>query len=685
MLLNRNYAEMQKMGLKVTADELYSVNHGSLKDAIVSFGGYCTGEMISKEGLLITNHHCGYGWIQYHSSVEKDYLTNGFWALSKAEELPTPGLFVKFLVRMEDVTKDVLKDIKPTMTEKERDDKISNVMGEIAKKAINGTHYNADVKSFFDGNEYYLFVYETFTDVRLVGAPPSSIGTYGGDTDNWMWPRHTGDFSMFRVYMAKDGKPANYSKDNIPYQPKHFLPVSIKGVQDKDFSMIMGYPGATNRYLPSYGVNMAIEQTNPTIVKIRQKKLDLLKFDMDSDPKVKIQYASKYAKTSNYWKYYIGQTKGLKRLKIAEEKKATETEFTTWASKTPANQAKFGKTIADMEAAYAEIAKYNLFKTYYSEVFVRGTDILLLAYRYNALYSSLKAKDDITNKISSYKAKADEHFKDFNLSTDKKVFAALIEMFAQDVVADQKPEVFTSIIKKFNGDFIKYSDFVYENSIFSNPEKMDAFLKNPEAKTLENDPAFQLFAAVYSNYNTINTKIESANEKLSKANREYIAGLREMRPEKNYYPNANSTMRLTYGSVGDYFPKDAVHYNYFTTLKGVIEKEDPENPEFMLPKKIKELYINKEFGQYGYQDDLVVCFTTNNDITGGNSGSPVINANGELIGLAFDGNWEAMSGDIAFEPELQRCINVDIRYVLFIIDKYAGATNLINEMTIVKN
>jgi len=688
MLVDRlNYVDMQEMGLNLTAEEIYSINNSSLKDAIVIFGGGCTGEIISSEGLLLTNHHCGYGVIQSHSTVEHDYLSDGFWAMSKEEELTNPGLSVRFLVRIEDVSEKVLAGLNDKMTEDERSEAINKIGDEIEAEATKDTHFNASVRSFFNGNEFYLFVYEVFRDVRLVGAPPSSIGKYGADTDNWMWPRHTGDFSMFRVYTAPDGSPAAYSEENVPMKPKHYLPVSAKGVKQGDFAMIMGYPGGTDRYLTSYGVKLAVDESNMTIVKIREEKLAIMREGMDADDAVRIQYASKYARTANYWKYFIGQTKGLKRLKVYDKKVELESRFNSWVNANPARKAKYGAALPDIEKGYDIQREYNLSRWYYREGVYRGAEILGMAGQFGSLRKQLSEKadqEDIDKTVARLTNRVDGYFKDYNAVIDQNMLAAMMKMYYENVPVEQQPEMLIKLGEKNEGDFTDWAAMVFEKSIFSSEGKILAFLENPKAKAIAKDPAYIAIKAFSDNYKDINTKMSEANDYFSKGRRLFIAGLREMDGDKTFYPDANFTMRLTYGSVQDYYPADAVRYEYYTTLEGVMEKEDPDNWEFVVPEKLKELYEAKEFGIYGVGDMMPVCFLTNHDITGGNSGSPVINGDGHLIGLAFDGNWEAMSGDIAFEPALQRTINVDIRYVLFIIDKYAGAQNIIDELTIVK-
>ena len=692
LLQSLNEEDMQAHGLQLTAADLYSINQSSLKDAIVSLGGFCTAEMISNEGLMLTNHHCGFDAIQTHSSVNNDYLKDGFWAMSRDEELENQGLTATFLISIESVTNRVLAGFDTlNLSEAERKGKISSLIKEIVTETTEGTHYNAKVKSFFGGNEYYLLVYETFKDVRLVGAPPSSIGKFGGDTDNWMWPRHTGDFSLFRVYMASDGTPAEYSKENIPYKPKHFLPISLDGVDNGDYTMIYGFPGRTDRYLTSYGVKEAVEQSGPTIVDIRSEILAIMKEAMDKSSKTKIQYAAKYAQTSNYWKYYIGQTKGLKRMRVYEKKRAIEDNFRVWVSSgDDKRQAKYGDALNLIEDAYFANRKMNVARTYLNEAIFRGAEILYFSFKMNNMVSRLpkEASKKRRAQIKDLKNTAKDFYKDYNAEVDKELLSAMLEMYYHNIPKSQHPDIFQKIEKQHFGlkklDFDFYAKKVFKKSIFSSRAKFYDFLKNPSAKKIGKDPAHKTLMSIYNFYLANHSpKRKKIRADLEKGNRLFIAGLREMNPDKKYYPNANSTMRLTYGNVGDYQPGNAMQYDYYTTIDGIMEKEDATNEEFIVPAKLKQLYEIGDYGQYGDEEgNLRVNFISNNDITGGNSGSPVINAWGELVGTAFDGNWEAMSGDIAFENEVQRTISVDIRYAMFIIDKFAGASHLIDEMTI---
>jgi len=692
-----NEVDMQAAGLQLTAEELYSINNSSLKDAIVSFSGFCTGEVISAEGLLLTNHHCGYGAIQDHSTVENDYLTDGFWAMDRSKELENPDLFVDFLIRMEDVTERILAVVNDQMTETERTQAIDAEMKAIKTEATEGNSYICKVKSFYEGNEFYMFMYERFSDIRLVGAPPSSVGKYGGDTDNWMWPRHTGDFSMFRIYAAPDGTPAAYAEENVPLTKElreknnafyHHLPVSLEGVENNDFTMVWGYPGSTDRFLTSWGVEQMLDIKAPTIVDIRDLKLNIMKKHMDADPAVRIQYASKYAQTANYWKYFIGQSKGLKRLGVYEKKQAIEADFTAFANSTDSNKVKYGEALSLIEQAYAASDATEKGANFLSEVGIRGTDVILFTYRANRTIEQLLSEEDADKKaelIARLQASAAEHFKNYNAALDEEQFAKLFAKYQADVDASQHPSFFAHVNKKYKGDFAKFAAKMYAKSFFTDEARFNAFILAPNAKKLSKDLAAMSAGSIVQSYFSMGAVTAESDAMLGKGNRLFVDGLRKMDPDKVYYPNANSTMRTTYGTVGDYVPADAVEYDYVTTLEGVIEKYVPGDHEFDLPQGFIDLYDAKDYGQYADKNgDLIINFIHNTDITGGNSGSPVINAKGHLIGTAFDGNWEAMSGDIAFEPELQRTISCDIRYVLFIVDKYAGATHLIEEMDLVK-
>ncbi len=683
-----NYEDMKAKGFKLTAEDIYSINNASMKDAIVIFGGGCTGEMISDQGLLITNHHCGYGSIQKHSSLEHDYLTDGFWAMSREEELSNPGLKVTFLISMNDVTERVLQDVKETMTEAERAKIIERNIEELEKRAVEGTHYEARVESFYGGNQYFIFVNEVFTDVRLVGAPPSAIGKFGGDTDNWMWPRHTGDFSLFRVYSGPDGKPAQYSKDNIPLVPKRHFPISVKGVKKDDFTMVFGYPGTTTEYLPSFAVEQIMNETDPARILIRGKKLDIIDAAMNSDPLIRIQYSAKAASVANGWKKWIGEIKGLKRLDAINVKKEYETGFQKWVNNNRGLEAKYGKILSQYENIYKELSSYNLAMIYINEAGL-GSDAVLLALKMRSLEGVKDATDgnvEILKKDAQ--AKADAHFKDYNEETDKKIFAEMIKLYRENVPAEFHPaffENFDKITKKSTDKYAAFTDYCFSKSVFTSKDKFDGFINNLSPKSykiLVKDPVYMLmkdFVNIYQN--KISGTYEEYYTQLDSLNRIYMKAQMEYQPDELFYPDANFTLRITYGKVNNYYPADGVEYEYFTTLDGIIEKDNPDIYDYDVPYKLKELYYAKDFGRYADADGTMhVAFIGTNHTTGGNSGSPVINANGELIGVNFDRNWEGTMSDVMYDPDMCRNITLDIRYALFVIDKYAGASHLIDEM-----
>ena len=682
-----NMGKMTELGLKLSAEDIYSLNKVSVKDAIVIFGGGCTAEIVSAQGLVLTNHHCGYGSIQAHSSVDHDYLRDGFWAMSKEEELPNPNLSVTFLIRIEDVTSQVLANVKQGMNETDRTAAVSEARQAIEKKAAEGTNYRAQVGSFYGGNYFYLLVYERYTDVRLVGAPPSSIGKFGFDTDNWEWPRHTGDFSVFRVYSGLDGKPAPYAKENIPLKPKHFLPVSIKDKNIGDFAMILGYPGRTNRYMTSYEVNEQLQIVHPDRIKIRGIKQDIWMKDMLADQKVNIQYSAKYSGSSNYWKYSIGQKGSLEKLNVKAKKLELETQFNKWVADSPERKTKYGEALNMIKTSVEGRAEnYNALQ--YLNECIQGCELFTMNRGVADLITALKAKDNqkITDAITVIKKNADNFYKDYNPPTDNKSMKAMLALYRADVPVKFHPGFYSNIVdKKFKGNIDKFVDDMFAKSVFASEAKLNEFLSKPVLKTLESDPVYLTTTSFYAKGGEVSKGSSQFDAALATGKRLWVDALMEMVPEKTQYPDANSTMRLSYGTVQDYDPRDAVTYKYYTTLQGVADKYKPGDYEFDLPKKLIDLNNKKEYGRYGSSKGyLPVCFLTTNDITGGNSGSPVMNGNGELIGLAFDGNWESMSGDIAYEPQLQRTIVVDIRYVLWIMDVYAGAKHLVDEMTIVQ-
>lgn len=683
----QTYKDMKAKGLKLSPKQIYDINQASLKDAIVQFGRGCTGEIISDEGLLLTNHHCGYPQIQQHSTVEHDYLMNGFWAYSKAEELPCPGLTAKFLIRMDDVSSKVLMNITKETTEEKRASIIRDNIKKIREEAEKDNGYIAQVAPMFDGNQYILFVYEVYKDVRMVGAPPSSIGKFGSDTDNWMWPRHTGDFSMFRVYANKDNKPAEFAQDNVPFKPKHSLPISLKGVKNDDFTMIIGFPGSTDRFMTSYGVEQAIDVYNPSVVVARTALRNVMDADMKADPKVRIQYAAKFAQLSNYWKFYIGQTKCLQDLDVKSTKKDLETRLAKWISEKPERKAEYGNVLEELET-YSQITnEFDYLRVFTNEAFLRGNSGVAIARNFSSLEKELRenGNTDKAKKLAeSAKISLEDIFKDFNYATELKLLATGYDIFFRNVPNKHQSENFLDNAFKNKYDFNKIAKQIFDDSQMLEPEKAYKLLENPTADKIANDPMFKTYVDFINNYNTRMQAAQTAYAALNTTQRMFVKGIMEMDNQKHFAPNANSTIRYTYGQAKEYKPKDGITYNYYTTLEGIMAKGDTTSWEFTIPQKLKDLYKTKNYGQYAQNGTVPVCFITNNDITGGNSGSPVINGRGELVGIAFDGNWEAMSGNIAFNPDLQRCINVDIRYVLFIIDKFAGAQNLIKEMKIVK-
>lgn len=691
MLIGKNYEEMKKMGLQLSADDLYHANHASLKDAIVHFGGGCTGEIISPNGLLITNHHCGYGNIADLSTVEQNYLDNGFWAKDYKEELPAQGLSVKFLVRMEDVTDEVMKAFNKG-NEKKQAKLFSKTIESLEKDAEENGRYSAQVNAYFNGNQYILLVYQTYTDVRLVATPPKSLGKYGGDTDNWIWPRHTADFSVFRVYANKDNQPAEFSKANVPYQPKHFLPVSIKGVQEGDYSMVMGYPGRTNRYETSYGVDMAINEVNPSIVKIRDMRLSIMRKYMREDKAINLKLATNYARIANYWKYFIGQTEQLQRLNVINEKQQQEKDFTAWST---ANNKTYAGLISQFGKLYGTYRPYAKHNTYYTECF-RGAALASLASRtadIKRVLTDKKAKpSELQEAVSDLRKARVNMMKDFEPKVDQELLAATAELFYTDIPKSQHPAIYQSFIfKQFGNEdwsktFRDFAEYTFANTLLLDNVKFEQFCNNPTLAAIEADPAIKYALSFVENFEkNFQQKQTDFAANRNQIAKEYIKGLMEKNKDKMFYPDANSTMRFTYGTVGGYSPKDAVQYNYYTTLDGLLAKYKPGDYEFDLQQDFRDLAASEDFGRYANEKgELVTCFITNNDITGGNSGSPMINGNGELTGLAFDGNWEAMSGDIAFDKQYKKTIAVDIRFVLWLIEKYGKAPNIIQEMKIVE-
>lgn len=690
VLVNKlNIGHMTELGFKLTAEDVYSINSACLKDAIVALDyGSCTGELISDQGLVLTNHHCAYDNIQSHSTVEHDYLTNGFWAKTRNEELPNQGKVASFLIRAQDVSERVMSALNNSMTESARDKIIDSISKAIIEEVTKSTpEYRATVTPLLHGNQYMLFVYEDFKDIRLVGTPPESIGKFGADTDNWEWPRHTGDFALYRIYADKDNKPAQYSKDNVPYKPKRHLKVSLKGIEDGDYAMIMGYPGRTSRYMTSWGVKSTIDNQNTIRAYIRGVKQDIWQTSMKASDEVRIKYASKYASSSNYWKYSIGQNRGLNNLNVVEKKEKIESDFRKWVSSDSKN-AVYSDALDLIQKSVTANIPYVKAQTTLSETLIVGTECYKNAMWMQSLHKVLKEKPDsaalIAKARKSLKTKYEDLYKDYDPELDLKVAKAMIDICIKDLAQEYQPEFVKIIAKKYKGSVDKYISKELSKSVVFSKDKLIKFVETATAKDIEKDPAYAGWVQAIASYKEIVENVKASQDDIKRGNRLFVEGLIKMTPDKNYAPDANSTMRVTYGTVGGYNPRDAVKYDYITYIEGIMEKENPQMREFTVMPRLKELYNSKDYGRYADKNGrMPIGFLANTDITGGNSGSPVLNANGELIGCAFDGNWEAMSGDIAFEPDLQRTIAVDIRFVLFVIDKFAGAKHIVDEMTIV--
>ena len=681
LLQGMNEKEMKNLGMKMSISDIYAVNKSSLKDAVPQFNGGCTSEVISPKGLLLTNHHCGFDEIQSHSSVEHDYLTDGFWAYKMEDELPNPDLEVTFIVRIEDVTTKVLEGVASLPTEAEKQKKIQENISSLNKSLTKESWQENKIRTFFEGNQYMLFVTESYKDVRLVGAPPSSIGKFGSDTDNWVWPRHTGDFSLFRIYADKNNRPASYSKDNVPYTPRHFLPISLDGVAEDDFTLVFGYPGKTNEYLPAVAIEQIVNELNPAKIEIRDKALKVQDGFMRKDNAIKIQYASKYAGIANYWKKWIGETQGLKKSEAVAIKKKQEAAFTEKVIKA-GKQAEYGNLLTDFEKNYKEIAPYALSRDYFIEVVLRNTELLNVAYKMYQLeqLNNTKGEQAFTDRKNNLVNGLGDFYKDFNPAVDEKVFEQLIELYAT-----KSPKAFlpTSLL---NANIKELTSTLYTNSKLSTFNGTKELLTG-DTKTiltnLNNDKGYQLVKEIADKYlKEVAPKYDEINLRNIALQRTYMKAQLELNKDSRLFPDANSTLRVTYGKVKGYEPKDATIYKPFTFLDGVLEKYIPGDYEFDVPKKLIDLYKSKDYGPYGIKGKMPVCFIGTNHTTGGNSGSPAIDAKGNLIGLNFDRVWEGTMSDIYYDPAICRNVMVDIRYVLFIMDKYAGAKNLINELKI---
>jgi hypothetical protein len=692
MLLEQlNEQQMRDMGMRLSAKDIYDINNSSMKDAIFLFGGGCTASAISAEGLILTNHHCGYGAIQRLSTIENDMLTDGFWAMSREEELPSPGLTVTRLVRMENVTSQVLAGVDDGMTEKARSEIIKKNSEEIVNQAKEGTHFTAFVRPFYYGNEYYLFVNEVFKDVRLVGAPPSSIGNFGGDTDNWMWPRHTGDFSLFRIYVDENNQPAEYAESNVPYKPAYVLPVSLKGVQEDDFTFVFGFPGRTEQYLPSYAIEMITQVQNPARIDLRRQKLDIYESFMNQDALVKLQYSNKHKGLSNAWKKWIGESNGIRKLKGIEYKQEYEAFLQRWAELSPETMKKYGGLLQQFETNYAQLSGLQLEVSYMLEAGI-GIEIVRAARTLSSLETLAQDKETTDQEISAEVEKAkkslETFYKDYHQPVDRAVFVAMLESYRRAIPKDKLPSVFDLIDKKHKGDINSYADYIFGKSMFAEKDKAMAFLdrfKQNHYKKILKDPGYLLADDLIRHYreNVLPdvSRINSENDSLMRL---YMKAQLEFEPERLFYPDANSTLRVSYGNVKPYYPRDAVFYQQQTTIEGIMEKEDPNVEDYQVDDKLKQLYTTKDFGKYGMNGTMPVCFIATNHTTGGNSGSPAFNADGQLIGLNFDRVWEGTMSDLMFDPDQCRNIMLDMRYCLFIIDKYAGAGHLIEEMVVVE-
>ena len=687
LLARLNEKQMKGMGMKISAADIYNINKGSLKDAIVSFGGFCTGELISSKGLILTNHHCGFDAIQNHSTLQNNYIQDGFWAKNHGEEIPNPGLFVTFIVRIEDVSQQVLSGVNSSADEKERQSIIDKNIAAMRQSVKKETYQESFVRGFFENNQYFLFVTETYKDIRLVGAPPSSVGNFGKDTDNWMWPRHTGDFSMFRIYAGKDNKPADYSAENVPYTPKRSLSISLDGVKEGDFTMVFGFPGRTTQYLHSSAVDQVVRVNDPVKIAIREKALAVIDGFMRGNEQIKIQYAAKYAGIANSYKKWQGEVLGLTSTNAVAKKKAYEMEFQKRVNANPAWKDKYGSILTDLQRKYEEFEAYGKHRDYYSEIISR-IEVFVVASQLNNLISVKEKNGDagFNRALPQVQARLEDLYKEYDPAVDKKLFGVLMEMFAKE----QDEQFISPELKQraaAAGGYTQLADQLYGSSVLDNGDKVLSALKSNAAELLEahkKDQVNELFKALSGTYSSkVSGRLAGIQSEINKLQRTYMQAQMDVYKEKTFYPDANSTLRVTYGTVKGYNPRDAVTYDHYTYLDGVMDKYKPGDYEFDVPEKLQTLYKNKDYGQYGSNGKMPVCFIARNHTTGGNSGSPALDAYGNLIGINFDRVWEGTMSDINYDPSICRNIMVDIRYVLFIVDKYAGAGHLVKEMKLV--
>ena len=681
-----NIQLMQENGFKLTAEDIYSINKASMKDAVVLFGGGCTGEFISDKGLIITNHHCGYGSIQNHSTLDHDYLNDGFWAATNAEELSTPGLTVTILKYMEDVTDRVLMGVTDEMDKEKKDALINANITAINNEAIKGTHFLSAVRPFFLGNQYFLIVNEVFRDVRLVGAPPSAIGKFGGDTDNWVWPRHTGDFSLFRVYADSENKPAAYSAENVPYKPAYHFPVSLAGVSEGDFTMVFGYPGRTQEYAPSNHIRMLKDVIYPKQVEIRGKKISIMEQEMAQDPLIRLKYSGKSFGLANGWKKWIGEIQSLDNMNGVERKVAFEREFRIWVSADPARMQKYGRLFDQYDEIYDSYVSYYLVNTYTTEVFgSTGAEPVSLAAGFmRAVELASKQSPELGKELERLHGNADGFFRNYDRDVSMKLFVAVMELYGRNVEPEWQAPAYRELAASCKGNFGAVADKLFDKSPFTDEDRMKVLLARFDIKKIQKDPFYILAVSAGELIESrVRPELLSADARLSELNKLYMAAQMEQGRDKVFYPDANSTLRLAYGKVMGYDSRDAVYHKHYTTLTGVMEKDNPEIYDYDVPDRLKELYLKKDYGRYAFNGDVPVCFIANNHTTGGNSGSPVLNADGHLIGINFDRAWEGVASDIMYNPAQSRNISLDIRYVLFIVDKFAGAGYLIDEMTLV--